>query len=460
MPLLWKFLATLSIIIILLIPLEIIQSSISERSQYRNQAVSSVAKSWTRNQIISQPVLVVPYQKAHISQVWNQQSTQTKTKITHSEHVAYFALAQADTQIDMTNSTLQRGIFDVPVYLAKVKMKATIDWSKVSELTRSSDISFTRKPYISVTLSDKRGIADKPIIIYQGSQVNVMSGSGFFANHDGFRFEVGSILSPEKGLLEEGLSEKDLLEEISIDFSVKSTESLSVLPTADFSLVTIKSDWPHPKFIGSFLPIKRTIDDQGFSANWSTNYFSSAIGNSLQLCASGECRDFNKLSHGVAQVAPIDTYVQSQRSIKYALFIILLVFTCLLSVEFIAKTPLHPAQYLMIGLSIAVFYLLLMALSEHIHFALAYLIATLSCVGLIIAYMKPHFSLKQTRGLAASLITLYLILYWIIQSEDYAFISGAILVFGSLAAFMMITRKLDWQQLNISLKTHKDKVLR
>jgi inner membrane protein len=450
MPLLWKFVATLSIIIILIIPLEIIQSSISERSQYRNEAVSSVAKSWTRNQVISQPILVIPYQKAHTAQVWNQQTNQIKAKKTYSEHVAYFALAQADTLIDMTNSTLQRGIFDVPVYLANVTMKATIDWSKVADLKQEPNISFTKKPYISVTLSDKRGIADKPQITYSGAKVNVMSGSGFTSNHDGFRFEVSSILSDE---------EANRLEDIAINFSLKSTESLAVLPAADFSIVTIKSDWPHPKFIGSFLPIQRTINDQGFSANWSTNYFSSAIGNSLQLCASGECRDFNRLSHGVAQVAPIDTYVQSQRSIKYALFIILLVFTCLLSVEFIAETRLHPAQYLMIGLSIAVFYLLLMALSEHIHFALAYLIATLSCIGLIIAYMKPHFSLKQTRGLAASLLSLYLILYWIIQSEDYAFISGAILVFGSLAAFMMITRNLDWQQLNMSLKAYKQKKL-
>ena len=42
------------------------------------------------------------------------------------------------------------------------------------------------------------------------------------------------------------------------------------------------------------------------------------------------------------------------------------------------------------------------------------------------------------------LYAIYIFLYVVLQSEDYAFLIGSLWLFGILGAVMLITRKLDW----------------
>ena len=108
---------------------------------------------------------------------------------------------------------------------------------------------------------------------------------------------------------------------------------------------------------------------------------------------------------------------------------------------------IHPIQYGLVGLSIATFYLLLISLSEHIHFGLSYMIATLACVAIIFSYLKFVLAgIKNSIWFSSALVALYAILYIIIQAEDFALLMGAILVFGMLSVVMIVTRHIDWYQ--------------
>jgi inner membrane protein len=99
------------------------------------------------------------------------------------------------------------------------------------------------------------------------------------------------------------------------------------------------------------------------------------------------------------------------------------------------------------------FFLLLVALSEHIDFAAAYAIATAACVGIITVYLVRVLA-SAALGLAfgAALAGLYGLLYALLKAEDYSLLGGTILLFALLAAVMLGTRRVDWYALATSNK--------
>jgi inner membrane protein len=116
--------------------------------------------------------------------------------------------------------------------------------------------------------------------------------------------------------------------------------------------------------------------------------------------------------------------------------------------ELLRRLAIHPVQYALVGLALAIFFLLLTALSEHLAFASAYAIATAACVGLITIYLIRVLH-SSVLGLAfgGALAALYAMLYALLQSEDYALLGGTLLLFALLAAVMLATRRVDWYRL-------------
>jgi inner membrane protein len=131
--------------------------------------------------------------------------------------------------------------------------------------------------------------------------------------------------------------------------------------------------------------------------------------------------------------------------VKYAgLFIALSLLTLFLW-EHLAGKPLHPIQYGLMGLALSVFYLLLLALAEHIGFASAYLVAALALCALLGVYISGAFrSATAGSGSAVAFGTVYALLYLLVTSEDYSLLAGAIGLFAILAAVMVVTRRIDW----------------
>jgi inner membrane protein len=108
----------------------------------------------------------------------------------------------------------------------------------------------------------------------------------------------------------------------------------------------------------------------------------------------------------------------------------------------------HPLQYGLTGLALAIFFLLLLALSEHLGFGGAYALAALGCIGLIATYMGGVLgSRRRGLGFAALLGLLFALLFGLLQSEDYALLIGALALFAALATVMLLTRRLDWYRL-------------
>jgi inner membrane protein len=117
-------------------------------------------------------------------------------------------------------------------------------------------------------------------------------------------------------------------------------------------------------------------------------------------------------------------------------------------IELLRRLAIHPVQYTLVGLALAMFFLLLTALSEHLGFAAAYSAATAACVGVITVYLMRVLR-NPALGLAfgAALAALYGILYALLKAEDYSLLGGSILLFGLLAGVMIATRRIDWYAL-------------
>jgi inner membrane protein len=245
----------------------------------------------------------------------------------------------------------------------------------------------------------------------------------------------------------------------SLKFTLEGTESLAIAPLAKRNVIRIASPWPHPLFNGDFLPRNRDINDKGFRAEWeisslATNAQAQYLGGArvpgMAPAGSVDAEHMDQAvtgldAIGVSLVEPVNIYTQADRASKYGILFVVLTFVGFFMFELIKQLRIHPIQYGLVGLALAIFFLLLVALSEHIEFGQAYLAASVACIGLL-GYYVSHVlrSLLRGLGFAAMLATLYGALYGLLISEDNAMVLGAGLLFLILAAIMIVTRKIDW----------------
>jgi inner membrane protein len=170
----------------------------------------------------------------------------------------------------------------------------------------------------------------------------------------------------------------------------------------------------------------------------------------------GAASGFLNTDLGVRFVQPVDAYSQSERAVKYGFLFVFLTFVAFFLYEVLRRMAIHPIQYALCGAAVALFFLLLVSLSEHLPFLAAYLVASVACVGLV-AFYVGHVLRSAKRGIVFGglLGILYGFLYVILQSEDYALLLGALLLFVALAIVMIMTRRVDWYRLSEEAPTSR-----
>ncbi len=215
----------------------------------------------------------------------------------------------------------------------------------------------------------------------------------------------------------------------SFTLELAGSEALALAPQGADTAVTMRADWPHPSFQGRFLPAEHDIGASGFTASWRVSRF-AAQGARNEAIA-------------VSFIEPVGLYQMLERASKYGFLFIGLTAAAFLLFELLRRLAIHPIQYALVGLALAMFFLLLTALSEHLGFGAAYAIATAACVALVTAYLV-RLSRAVALFFGAGLAALYAVLYALLQSEDYALVGGSLLLFALLAAVMLGTRRVDW----------------
>jgi len=452
-----KILMGLGLTLAILVPLTMIRGTISERQRYRAQAVQNIAQSYAGAQGVAGPVLVVPYvETIEVEEKNDKGVVIRKVKRDGASGQWTFFADTMDVAGHVKPSTRRLGLHEVRVY----ELKGTLAARFRANIPVDVDPNLPRKigrPWLSYGIADVRGLAGSPQLRIDGRERLLEQGLG---SRDGAGVHVRMPV-PRAGVM--------LAFDSRLDFALGGTESLAIAPLAKRNRIVLDSTWPHPQFNGAFLPRTRTVDGRGFHAEWevsslATNaqaqYLSGNIkavtgsggpGNEALLQQAASVSETGRAgldAVGVSLVDPVNVYTQADRASKYGLLFVLLTFVGFFMFELIKQLRIHPIQYGLVGLALAIFFLLLVSLSEHFAFVWAYLVASIACIGLLGFYVT-HVLHSRARGMgfAAMLATLYAALYGLLISEDNALVLGAGLLFVILAALMVVTRKVDWYRI-------------
>lgn len=439
-----KTLGMLGLILFMSIAVSYVNQLILERKHYQQQVKKDIAKSSAGEQTITGPILAIPYTEEYTDYIDEISPQGIKVKKPVSKRVtstAYILPERLQLNGQFNNEYKKLGIYKALMYQLSGQIDGNfrIPAKPYIQAKHKDGIVTIRDAYIGIGISDTRGITGKP---------------SFRLGGKGYKFEQGShIKQLGKGIhakLGQLMTEQAQQMQFTLDLNLLGMEHFSFTPIAENNNIKLNSDWQHPHFSGSFLPIQKEISDNGFKGKWSISSLSSSNQSTLnnRLYSKKYQGTLEKLSVGF--VEPINVYSQADRATKYGLMFIGLTFVGFFLFEVLKQLRIHPAQYTLVGLSMAMFYLLLVSFAEMIGFASAYLIASTACIVLLGYYLS--FVLKSImHGLtfAGLLTALYGALYGILASEDNALIMGSLLVFGLLAATMVITRKVDWYAINM-----------
>lgn len=445
--LLFKFLAIGLLMLLLLIPLAMIGNSIDERREYSEQVVRDIARSSAYSQTLVGPVLVVPYTKKERYWMLNN----AKEKVLQERQVEdklYFLPDSFRLNGAMTTESRQLGIYTARLYHADTLIDGHFSLPlNYGIQTNLADYTF-HAPFVAMGISDIRGIKNSLRLTLNQQAYDFEPGSQLKILGDGVHAKL------PKGVFS-GVAAQAQTLPFSFTLQLQGTEQFHVAPVGKESHVELHSDWSHPRFLGDFLPVERSIDHTGFTARWQTSYFSTNFEEYFSTCIrTTQCDQYQQRQFGVSLLEPINLYVKSDRAIKYALLFIALTFASFFLFEVLKRLQVHPVQYGLVGLALAFFYLLLLALSEHIAFVAAYAISSFACVVLIGFYVSYVLqSVMRGAVFSMGLGFLYLLLYGLLSAEDYALLMGALLLFVVLGLFMLLTRKVDWYSLGATNKT-------
>jgi inner membrane protein len=412
-----------ALVLILLIPAGMIRSLIRERENTRQEAIREVSSKWGYAQTITGPVLTLPYTKTHR----NQDGTTYKTT-----HHAYFLPDVLKAESVITPEIRYRGIYEVALYRSDIKLNGSFDLKTLEEYGIQESAILWDCVSLAVGISDLRGVRDSIELLWDDTPLTVEPGTD------------------NCGVIERGISARPPLKAeasvhtFSVTMNLNGSETIKFVPVGKETTVQMVSTWDAPSFIGEFLPNEREVTAEGFTSMWKVQYLNREF---PQHWKDGTV-DFASSAFGVELLFPADGYQKTMRTAKYAVLFIGLAFLAFFLIEVLNGLSIHPVQYLLVGVALVVFYTLLLSISEHLGFGIAYAIASASLVVVVSGYSASILRSLRLGSLMA-LVTgiLYGYMFVVLQLQDYALLFGSIGLFAVVALTMFMTRKVDWYAL-------------
>ncbi|OGF28190.1 hypothetical protein A2242_01125 [Candidatus Falkowbacteria bacterium RIFOXYA2_FULL_47_9] len=429
-----KFAAVAFLVLLLLIPLGMIQVLVYEREARRDDAVREVSSKWGEEQTLAGPILSVPY-KTYVTSI-----ADNKTTATEQIAYAHFLPEKLNVTGEVFPEMRQRGIYDIVVYDSNLNVSGEFLNPDFTQLAIPGKDILWSDAIVSVGIPDMKGIKDNITLHWDAADYALQPG---IATRD----VVASGVSANIPLNSGGAKEKYTF---SFQLALNGSKTLQFAPLGAQTNVHLASPWPDPSFNGAFLPDSREVNESGFSADWKVLHLNRNYPQSWQGKATKEITDS---AFGVELRIPVDEYQKTTRSVKYGIMLIALTFLVFFLVEMFNRKRIHPIQYILVGLALCVFYLLLLSLSEYIHFNYAYLAASIATILLITGYVKTVFrnnKLTLIQGLILAII--YGFVYILLQVEDYALLMGSIGLFVVLAVVMYVSRNINWYGFNLEEK--------
>jgi inner membrane protein len=444
----FKMLFLIFLILMLLIPLNMVDNLIRERSYTADSAEAEIMDAWGNELVAAGPVIAIPGVRTEEVRTRTERDGE-KIDIIEKPFTLMITPQKLNIGANFKTETRKRGIFSVPLFYGDLAISGTFDPVQAfSSLLPNEEISWNKAELI-IALSSQKGIRkiDKAVWNSGGNDAALFfqpgnRGQSFASNAKSLNSKHSYSNNGEGGIYA-ALPEltADTKANFNIVITIHGGRLVRFLPFGQDTHADIAADWPSPSFQGSFLPGNSNVKDDGFDATWDINYLSRDI--SLHWKRSS--RDYSEALFGVNFFRAIDTYSLNTRAVKYAILFLIVPFLTLFLFEILTKKRIHPVPYMLSGIANVIFYLLLLSLSEQMHFYLAYLIAALAIIITLTLYSRalmPSWNKSWSMGLVTTIS--YTLLYAVLNAESYALLIGSIWAFIVVALVMFLTRKLNW----------------
>jgi inner membrane protein len=408
--------------IFLLIPKVMIMELIGEREKTALSVKNEVMQQWSMLNTVRGPVLTIPY----IEKVFD------NDKKVYSEEIrqSHFLPKSLKVEGEIFPEQRHRSIYDVMVYESKITISGFFIAPDFGALKINPELVLWDKAELSVGINDLRGISELAELNWNDRKFTFSPGiENSVLGKDGITIKLpADIANTFPG-------------EFSCNFRLKGAESLQFAPLGEVTEIKMKSAWNDPGFIGNFLPEKSEITKDGFTANWKVLHFNR----NFPQAWKDDSYSVTGSDFGVKFVTVADHYQKNMRSAKYGILVILFTFLSFFLNEIITKQRIHPFQYILVGFSILIFYLLLLSISEQLGFNSGYLISAVSVLLMVLFYSRTFLKKWSNSFILTSILALsFGFIFILLQLESFALLAGSIGLFAVLALIMFFTRKINW----------------
>lgn len=427
-PLFWKITTLIGCIVLLSLPLMMVRELINERADYRSEVVDAIEQSTSGSQKLAGPLIAIPITET-LTRMENQK------EVNYQRSWVYYWLPESLAVTGKQTVESRRvGIYSGQVWHNALQIKASFDPLRLAALRKTNIV--LGQPRLVVSVGDARGIGAIHAPEVNGNVLSVEPGLGISGDGAGIHMPMPALAEDNKPL------------EIAFSLDLNGTGEFSLVPLGRNSELQLTSNWPHPGFLGSFLPTQREVSAAGYRAHWQSSWFANDMGSYFKDDMEIPWSRLPAFSADVMSLA--DQYQLTDRATKYAILLIGLTFMAFFVFESLTRRPLHPMQYLLVGLSLVLFYLVLLALSEHIGFTAAWLAASLSGAVMNGIYLQAVLrGWRNSLLFVAALLLLDGVMWFLLHSEDSALLLGTGVLALALSVLMFLTRRVDWYALSL-----------
>ncbi|MEL7430100.1 MAG: cell envelope integrity protein CreD, partial [Pseudomonadota bacterium] len=415
-----KFVLIGVITLALLVPAMLVWGLVEERSSRAERVATDIAQGWGASQTLNGPYLVLPYRITE----------RINNKMTAVTRYAILSPEELTVESDVDVEERKKSIYRTQLYHLKATMKGAFDAAYLEEIKARGGVVNPDGAFLALGVSDMTGFRSDVMVSIAGAKAQKAEPGLRQIRHEGKRVQSSRAYTPDPvspllGGVHVPLAAEHLQTgfDFEVSLALNGSRDLGVIPAGRTTRYAIRSNWPHPGFDGKFLPEAREINEDGFTARWTVPNLARGIDGVHLESALPE----TEVAMQVSFVEPLQFYQIVSRTLKFSIGIFSLVFLAIFVLELTGRNPVHWIQYVLVGLSLVVFYVLLLALAEQVGFASAYLVSALATTGLISWYVGDALRGRNSTYVMGAVLSLtYLIMYLILNEDDYALLAGSV----------------------------------
>ena len=434
----FKLVSIGALLLALLLPSTWVEGVIGEREARQDAVRDEIALAWGPTQRVLGPILVIPYLVREPGYVGQGGQVFPPTVARRYAHIVPSRLAVSAT---LSPEQRRRGLFAAVVYGASVKLEGSVTVPTIAVPGSPDAEILWAESFVAAGASDLRAWNDA-VLRWNGSDLQASESPPASSDCGAMSFmswPLATAPAPGQSLA------------FSTGMELRGTGAFHVVPAARQMTLEMSAPWPTPSFTGTMLPRDSAVTDKGFAASWQDGGGARQavwFANTPMTCGGPASTTDSVQQHdGVDLLEAVPTYRMVNRTAKYVLLFLALSFLTYFLFETLSRVAIHPIQYGLIGLSVCLFPLLLLAIAEPLGFAAAYLIAAGAIV--IQASLFTWSVTKRARlavlfaGMSGAVFGFQ---YVVLSLESFSLLAGAVALFLILSIIMAATRRVDWAQ--------------